>query len=225
MGAFEAAKKAGQIKHIGLTSHSIDVAKEAVKSDRFETIMYPFNFITDEAANELLPLAQEHDVGFIAMKPLAGGMLENITIAFKYLFQFPDVVPIPGIKKTHEIEELVKMATESTGMTEAELAEMQRMKEELGTRFCRQCDYCQPCPEGVPISLVLYTRSIAKRMSQETIFTLEMITEAMAKVDNCIQCGECEERCPYGLSIRDMLAEETEWYLAERKKYLEQHQA
>ena len=109
MAVFEEAKKAGVIKHIGITSHQIDVAKDAVKTDRFETIMFPFNFIAHEPAEELYALCKEHDVGLIAMKPFAGGMLDNVTIAFKYLFQFPEVVPIPGIEKIHEIEEIVKL--------------------------------------------------------------------------------------------------------------------
>ena len=109
MAAIEEAKRAGVVKHIGITSHSMETAKEAVKSDRFETIMFPFNMVRYEAAEELLPLAREHDVGFIAMKPLAGGKLDNVTLAFKYLFQFPDVVPIPGIGKIGEMEEIVQV--------------------------------------------------------------------------------------------------------------------
>jgi len=109
MTVVEKAKKAGLVKHIGITTHEIEMAKEAVKSDRFETIMYPFNIVAHEAADELLPLTREHDVGFIAMKPLAGGKLDNISLAFKYLFQFPDVVPIPGIEKINEIEEIVQI--------------------------------------------------------------------------------------------------------------------
>ncbi|MFC1957280.1 aldo/keto reductase [Chloroflexota bacterium] len=109
IGIVEEAKKAGVVKHIGITSHSMQIAKEAVKSDRFETIMFPLNFIASEAAGELLPLAREHDVGFIAMKPLAGGKIDNIPLAFKYLFQFPDIIPIPGIEKIEEIEEIVQI--------------------------------------------------------------------------------------------------------------------
>ena len=112
MATLEEAKRAGFIKHIGITSHSMDVAKKAVKSDRFETIMFPFNILRYEAADELLPLAREHDIGFIAMKPLAGGKLGDVKLAFKYLSQFPDVVPIPGIGKIHEIEEIVEVLKE-----------------------------------------------------------------------------------------------------------------
>lgn len=133
MAVLEEAKKAGVIKHIGVTSHQIDVAKETVKSDRFETLMFPFNFITCEAADELLPLCRKHDTGFIAMKPLAGGVLDNVTIAFKYLFQFPNVLPIPGIEKPHEIEEIVQVLQKSWDMSDAERGEMQRLRDDWVT--------------------------------------------------------------------------------------------
>jgi len=220
MAAVEEAKRAGLVKHIGVTSHLIDAAKELVKSDRFETIMFPLNFIACEAADELLPLAREHDVGFIAMKPLAGGMLDNVTIAFKYLFQFPDVVPIPGIQKIHEIEEIVQIVKETQTMTEAEQREMEQLIQELGKTFCRRCDYCQPCPEEIPISLVMAAPSFAKRMPPERIFS-GPIAEAIEKVAGCTQCSECEERCPYDLPIREMIVEQVNWYETERKKYKE----
>jgi len=221
MAVVQEAKKAGVIKHIGFSSHSMDVAKEGVKSDRFETIMFPFNFITSEPADELLPLAREHDVGFIDMKPLAGGLLDNVTIAFKYLFQFPDIVPIPGIEKIEEIEEIVQVLAGSWEMTEAEKREMAQLREELGTRFCRRCEYCQPCTEGIPISMVMNARSFYKRLPVERFFSGMGIAQSIEKAANCIECGECEERCPYNLPIRDMLAEQVEWFEAERLKYPE----
>jgi predicted aldo/keto reductase-like oxidoreductase len=216
----EEARKAGVVKHIGITSHSMDIAKEAVKSDCFETLMFPFNFITDEAADELLPLCREHDVGFIAMKPMGGGMLENATVAFKYLFQFPDIVPIPGIEKTHEIEEIVRLLEEQPQMTEPEWQEMQRLKKELGTRFCHRCDYCQPCTVEIPISTVMTCRSFFKRMPPERFFG-GMVDGAMEKAANCTECGECEARCHYNLPIREMIAETVKWFQEEKQKYLE----
>ncbi len=141
MAMVEEAKKMGQVKHIGISSHSMDVAKEAVRSNRFETIMFPFNYIACEPADELLALARDHNIGFITMKPLAGGMLDNVTIAFKYLFQFPDIVSIPGIEKKHEIEEIVRVLEGPWSMTEAEQYEVERLRKELHTKFCRRCDY------------------------------------------------------------------------------------
>ena len=218
MGVVEEAKGARRVKHIGITSHSMDIAKEAVKTDCFETIMFPFNFITREAADELLPLCREHDVGFIAMKPLAGGMLDNATIAHKYLFQFPDIVPISGIEKIEEIEEIVRVLEGPLELTEAEEIEMQRLREELGTRFCRRCEYCQPCPEEIPISMVMNSTSFAKRLPAERFFT-GRLTENMEKAANCTECGDCEERCPYDLPIREIIAERSEWYREEKRKY------
>jgi len=136
----EEAKAAGKIKHIGVSSHSLDTALELVKTGRFETIQFPFNFITNEAAEKLLPLAKEHDVGFIGMKPLAGGMLDNVTVAFKYLMQFPYVVPIPGVEEIREIEEIVGIIEGPREMTDAELREMQRLRDELGNFV--KCSVC-----------------------------------------------------------------------------------
>lgn len=218
MEVLEKAKKAGVIRHIGITSHQIDVAKEAVKSDRFETLMFPFNFITCEPEDELLPLCREHDVGFIAMKPLAGGALENVTIAFKYLLQFPDVLPIPGIEKPHEIERIVQVLQGSWDMTDAERTEMQRLKDELGNRFCHRCDYCQPCTQEIPISTVMVMTSIIRRMPPEVVFT-GIFADAVEKAANCTECGDCEERCPYRLPIREMIAEQVRRFQEAKKEY------
>jgi len=204
---FEKAKKAGKIRHIGITSHQMDAARAQVKTGKFETIMFPFNVITSEPAKELLPLCREHDVGFIVMKPLAGGMLPSAAIAFKYLLQFKDVVTIPGIEKIEEIEEIYSFYQSPQRMTAAERREMQRMVDELGTRFCRRCDYCQPCAQGIPISMVMTFPTFVKRLPPDWYLKNPMISDNMAKAANCTECGECESRCPFGLPIREMLKE------------------
>jgi len=218
MAVLENAKKQGKIKHIGITSHQIDTAKEAIKTDRFETLMFAFNFIACEPATELLPLAREHDVGFIAMKPLAGGRLENVKLAFKYLYQFPDVFPIPGIQKVQEIEEIVSLLDEPLALNEAEQNEIQHLRQELGNRFCRNCDYCQPCTAEIPISMVLFAPNIIKDVKREGLFG-GMLAELMEKPSACTDCGECEERCPYKLPIRELMSEVVNLYEAEKRKY------
>jgi predicted aldo/keto reductase-like oxidoreductase len=209
---FEKAKKAGKIRHIGITSHQIDAAKEQVKCGRFETIMFPFNFITNEPATELLPLCREHDMGFIVMKPLAGGMLDNATIAFKYLLQFPDIVSIPGIEKIHEIEEIYQIYSGTPEMTAAEKKQMQRMRKELGNRFCRRCDYCQPCSQEIPISMIMTFPTFIKRLPPDWYLKSPFIPSAMEKAATCIECGECEQRCPFNLPIREMIKESYNLY-------------
>ncbi len=214
----EEAKKAGIIRHISITSHSMDMAKQEVQTDLFDTVMFPFNVITSEPADELLPLCRKHDVGFLAMKPMAGGMLENATIAFKYLRQFPDVLTLVGMEKIAEVEEGVKLFEGPLEMTDAEKTKMQAMIDDLGKKFCRRCDYCQPCTSGIPISMVMTAQSFFKRMPPERFFG-GMFDEAMKKATGCVECGECETRCPYNLPIMEMVAEYAKWYYDEKEKY------
>ena len=213
-GAMEAAQEAlqaGKVKHIGITSHSMEVALEAVPSGHFETIQFPFNFVTNEPAKELLPLAKKHDVGFIAMKPMAGGLLDNANLAIKYLLQFENVVPDPGIEKIEEIKEIVDIVNGPWEMTVQERQELERIRAQVDTRFCRRCGYCQPCPQGVHIATTMNLRSFWKRLSTEQ-FCTGWVAEAAESARNCIECGECEEKCPYHLPIREMLVENIEFY-------------
>ncbi|MFC1984354.1 aldo/keto reductase [Chloroflexota bacterium] len=215
---FEEFKNAGKIKHIGITSHQPEVAKEGVKSGKFETVMFQFNFINREAAEQLLPLCRENDVGFIAMKPFAGGMLDKASLALKYLLQFPDILPIIGIQSLHEIDEIIEILNGSWEVTDAEKNEMERMRIELGNRFCRRCDYCQPCSQGVSISMINIMPAILKSNHPEKVFSGQF-TETLETAALCIKCGECEERCPYNLPIRDMIEEYYNLYQTEKKKY------
>ena len=213
-GAMEAARealRAGKIRHIGMSSHSLDMALKAVPSGFFETIQFPFNFVTDEAAKELLPLARTHDVGFIAMKPFAGGMLNNARLTLKHLLQFENVVPDPGIQTVEEIEEIAEIVMGPWELTPEEIREMERTRVEVGTRFCRRCDYCQPCPKKVRISTVLSTQSFWKRFPPQRFFT-GFVADAVAGARLCGDCGECEEKCPYHLPIREMLTENLAFY-------------
>jgi len=208
-GALEAAQQAldaGQVRHIGVTSHSMDIALEAVPSGHFETIQFPFNFVTHEPAQQLVPLALEHDLGFIAMKPLGGGMLSDANLCIKYLLQFDSVVPDPGIQRLEEIEEIAEILAGTWELTPKEWHAIERLRVEVGTRFCRRCGYCEPCPQGVRISTVMNVRSFWQRIPAERLAD-GWLADAVASAGQCIECGECEEKCPYQLPIREMLVE------------------
>lgn len=224
MAAVQETKQAGLVRHIGVTSHQHDVARAAIKSDRFETIMFPFNIITCEPAEELIPLTVAHDMGFIAMKPLAGGMLDNATLVFKYILQFPNVVPIPGIQFVPEIEEIVRVAEGLLQLTEAEQAEIQRLREKLGTTFCRRCDYCQPCTAGIAIALVMDVPSLIAKTQPDKVFE-DPFAGMLLKAGDCVECGDCEERCPYHLPIREMVAKHYGMYQEARQQYLKRTKA
>ena len=215
------AKEEGRVRHIGITSHRLDVAKAAVKAGCFETIMVALNFVNTEAADDLLAMAQQSDTGVIIMKPMAGGMLENPVLAFKYLMQFPDILLLVGIAKEGEMEENIRIVNAREPISGDDQREMDRIREELGTGFCRMCNYCQPCPQQIMISAIMYTRVALTRFDPERIFKGEW-NKFMEKVPDCIDCGECEERCPYNLPIRERIKEAADTYAAAKKHYMEQ---
>lgn len=210
------AQASGVVRHVGLTSHAMDIAIKAVRSGHFQTIMFPFNFVAAEAAQELVPLALEREVGFIAMKPLAGGALDDASLAFKYLRQFPRVLPIPGIERAAEIEEIVAILDGPAQLTPDQQAEMDRIRSELGNRFCRRCGYCEPCPQGVSIQTLMILDSIIKRMPAANVFS--DLAQTVEDAQECVECGECEEKCPYGLPIREMIQERVGLFEREKAK-------
>ena len=177
-GALEAAYQAveaGKVRHIGISSHSMDVALKAVPLGHFETIQFPFNFVTSEPADSLLPLARQHNVGFIAMKPLGGGLLSDARLCLKYLLQFDGVVPDPGIQRVEEIEEIAGIVAGPWELTPEERQAIERIRAEVGTRFCHRCGYCEPCSQGVCISTVMNVQSFWKRMPSERMTQVMMM--------------------------------------------------
>ena len=197
-GAWEAlaeAKAAGKIGHIGVTAHSADALKILVEqySDRLETVMFPYNIVEDQG-RDVLALAREKGMGTIAMKPLAGGNLDDYALALRYIAASGvcDVM-IPGMGSPEEVDRNAAVDLE-TPFTEAELEQCAAVRKELGTQFCRRCNYCAPCPNGIDIpryGLADWARARYDAMPYHA--------------GSCVMCGACEKRCPYGLPIRDML--------------------
>lgn len=207
-GAYEALDKArdrGKIRFIGISSHNIPVAIKALDTDLFETLQFPFNFIENDPVDELFPLARRMDVGLIGMKPLGGGALERADLCFGFLQQHPYVVPIPGIQSIAEAREILDLYQTPVVLEKSDLAAMDKIKNTVGDKFCHRCEYCLPCEQGVKIPSVLIFEGFAKRFSSEV--AAEIMEEAMAGVENCIECGHCEEKCPYNLPIPGLLKE------------------
>jgi uncharacterized protein len=205
------AQAAGRIRHIGVTSHHLGMALKLASSGHFETLMFPFCVVTPEPAGELIPLCRKHDVAFIAMKPMAGGMIDNAPLAFRFLRQYPSVVPLVGIHSVSEMEQIIGVMEGPAGLDEAERAEVERIQKELGPRYCRGCDYCQPCQQHINISTVMRLRSFSRRFPLERVFG-QWGQTLIADAEGCAECGDCEARCPYQLPIRDMLKESIFWY-------------
>jgi predicted aldo/keto reductase-like oxidoreductase len=222
-GAYEAAaeaRTAGKVRHIGVSSHSPEMSRELICSGRFETLQFPFNFISREPGEALIPLAMKHNVGFIAMKPLDGGTLERIDLAFKYLLQFPNVVPDPGIEDVQQMRQIIAIAEGDLTLTPRDQADMETIRAETGNRHCRRCQYCGPCPTGIRIPYALTMPSTFKRSSLERFFRPQNV-ENISRAEQCIECGQCEEKCPYRLPIREMLRESTLFYREREKERMQ----
>jgi len=197
------AKKEGKIRFIGVTSHNLAMAIRLVKTGLFSSVQFPFNFIEDAARNELFPAAVKLGMGILAMKPFAGGMINNAEIAFKFLRQFPGVLPIPGFDSEQAVDEVVSFYKKPNLVGKKDFQLMEKYQAELGKQFCRRCEYCQPCPQGVMITPAMAYKIVVSRMSPSV--AVEFCRPAMESVKLCTECGECLNRCPYELPIYEML--------------------
>ena len=207
-GALEAlleAKAAGKIGHIGLTAHMASVFEKGLSLDWVETVMFPYN-IVETQGEALMRRAKEQGVGFICMKPLAGGALENATLAMRFIARNEDVsVVIPGMCDVREVRENLAAMENTAPLSEAELSEIQTIREELGTQFCRRCNYCQPCTAGISMSGIFVLEGYLNRYGLGN-WARARYAALEKKAGDCLGCGVCETRCPYQLPIREMLA-------------------
>ena len=206
-GALEAlleAKKAGKIGHIGLTAHSAAVFERALSLDWVETIMFPYNIVENQG-EKLIAKCREKNIGFIDMKPLAGGAIENAALALRYVCSNPGVtVVIPGMAETSELEENVKACSDTSPITAQEKEEMDKIRQTLGTDFCRRCNYCAPCSVGINIPSVFLFAGYLERYNLAD-WARDRYSTLPVKASACIECGECETRCPYHLPIRQKM--------------------
>jgi predicted aldo/keto reductase-like oxidoreductase len=212
-GAFEGlqeAVKAGKVRFPAFSSHNIPLAIELMKNGKFAVVQIPFNYIDCNAEKDIIPLAKELDMGFIAMKPMGGGLLDNAELSFRYLLQYENIIPDPGIEKIEEIREIVGIVEKNSPLTAEDWKEIEKLRAEFGPSWCHRCDYCQPCPQNIPISSILPAKSMLKRFTPER--AQAMLGPAIQKARTCLECGDCMTRCPYHLEIPTLLKERTAYW-------------
>ena len=206
-GALEAlqeAKAAGKIGHIGITLHSADVLRQVVEYDWVETVMFPYN-IVETQGEELFARCAERNIGVICMKPLAGGAIEDATLAMRFVANQPHVtVAIPGMASAEELRQNAAAYADNSPLTEGEWEKIRAMRQELGTQFCRRCNYCAPCSVGIPIPNLFTFYGYHKRYGLKN-WAIDRYNALAHTASECIDCGACEGRCPYHLPIRKML--------------------
>ena len=217
-GAFAAAlemKEKGYIRHIGITNHRHHIAKAAIESGNFETLQFPFCYLATDVDLELVELCKQADMGFIAMKGLSGGLLNNAAACHAFMQQYENVVPIWGVQRMEELEQWLSLAETSGAMTEELKAVIEKDRKELAGSFCRGCGYCMPCPTGIEINNSARMNMLLRRAPYRPYLTDEWY-EKMHRIENCIHCDSCKSRCPYGLDtpalLQYMLKDYDEFY-------------
>ncbi|WP_422484579.1 aldo/keto reductase [Gudongella sp. DL1XJH-153] len=213
-GLYEAmleAKDKGLINHIGLTNHKMHVAMEAIESGLYKTLQFPFSYLATEDEIRLVEMCKENGVGFIAMKSLAGGLINNSRAAYAYLSLFGNVLPIWGVQRINELEEFLEYVKNPPVMTPEILDVIEMDKKILSGEFCRGCGYCLPCPAGIDIPNAARMSLMIRRAPTKGFFG-EAWQIKMKKIEDCIDCRHCSDNCPYGLDTPNLLKRNLEDY-------------
>ena len=226
-GLYEAmleAIKQGKVRHIGISNHRLAVAQKAIDSDLYETLQFPFSYLASEKELDLVRQCQEKNIGFICMKALAGGLINHAATAYAYLDQFDGVVPIWGIQRERELDEFISFQDNPPTLTDEMRQRIENDRNELTGDFCRGCGYCQPCTVGIEIESCNRMYLFLRR-APYSVYLTEEFNEKMHQVEDCVNCGVCKSRCPYGLDIPNLLKRNlVDWneHWAEREKYWNQ---
>lgn len=205
------AKEQGKIRHIGVTAHKLNVAEECVRSGLYETLQYPLSYLSSEKELKLVELCREKNMGFIAMKGLAGGLINDSKAACAYMSQFDNVVPIWGVQRMEELEEWLSYMNDAPALDAEVLAYIEKEKKELNGEFCRGCGYCMPCPAGIQINNCA-RMSLMVRRAPSAGWLNEEWQENMKKIEDCLDCGQCMKKCPYELNTPELLRKNYEDY-------------
>ena len=214
------AKKKGYIRHIGVTNHSPKIAIACIESVKFETLQFPFNYLSGDVEMDLLARCKAHDMGFIAMKALSGGMVANVPATFTFIRQYENVVPIYGIQHEWELDEFLALTANPPALDEKMQAIIEQDRKDLSQEFCRACGYCMPCPVGIDIPTSGRVYLLATRSPYQRFLTDEF-WEKQRKVEDCLHCNQCMQKCPYGLDTPTMLAHQHALFKAWREEHLQ----
>lgn len=206
------AKKKGYVRHIGITNHSAERALTAAESGLYETVQYPFSYLSGELDLKVVETCRKNDVGFIAMKALSGGLITNAAAAFAFMAKYDNVVPIWGIQRMEELEEFLALDEKPPVWSGEIEAQIEADRKELTGSFCRGCGYCMPCPVGIDIPTDA-RMSLLLRRSPTQGHLSEARQENMRLIEQCKHCGHCTSHCPYHLDTPALLAQNLKDYM------------
>jgi predicted aldo/keto reductase-like oxidoreductase len=217
--ALHEAREAGKIRFIGVTGHNWTLMRKMLQSGHFDAALVTYNIANREAETEVIPLARELGIGLFVMKVFGNSRLfelspvdedRNPTVEECLRFalsndDFPMI--LTGVKAPEEIEQNVAIAESYQAMSEAELREIREFGDRLGRGYCYGCEYCMPCPGELDIPAILHMLDYQRRISWEWPQLRQQYAELEVTVEDCLDCGDCEEACPQDLPVRELLRE------------------
>ena len=219
-GLYEAmltAKEQGKIRHIGITNHRLAVAHEAIDSGLYETLQFPFCYLASEADAALAEKCAQADMGFIAMKAMSGGLITRADAAYAFMAQYDNVLPIWGVQKPEELQQFLDCEKNPPAMDDAMKAFITAERDELSGEFCRGCGYCMPCPVGIKINDCA-RMSLMIRRAPTSLYMDAAHQAEMEQIEQCLHCGQCAAKCPYGLDTPALLEKNLKDYRQQVKK-------
>ncbi|MGI5893851.1 MAG: aldo/keto reductase [Candidatus Merdivicinus sp.] len=213
------AQKRGYCRFIGITNHRLELAVEAAKSGKYDTVQYPFNYLSTPAEEDLVRLCAQEDVGFIVMKAMSGGLITDASVTFAHLRQFENAVPIYGIQRMEELEQFLSLEENPPVLDEKMMAVIAKDRKELAGNFCRGCGYCMPCPAGIDIPTAARMSLLLRRSPYQNWLKDEQY-KAMQRIEDCKHCNQCSAKCPYQLDTPALLRANWEDY----QQFYREHQ-
>lgn len=204
-------KRQGMIRHIGITAHKIGIAEEAVDSGLYETLQFPFSYLSGEREIALVQRCKENNVGFVCMKGLAGGLINDSRLAYAFMTEYDNVVPIWGVQRMSELEQWLSYMDDGPEMTDEIRSLIEADKAKMDGDFCRGCGYCMPCPMGIEINTCARISLLLRRAPSKNWLS-EHWQEEMEKIETCLNCGACRSKCPYELNTPELLRKNLEDY-------------
>lgn len=206
-GLYDAAQEAqrqGKLRYIGITNHRLAVAQEAVSSELFDTLQFPFSYLAGKPELALVEATRQAGMGFLAMKAMSGGLITRSALAYAYLAQFEHVEPIWGVQRESELDEFLSYQDTPPVLTMEALQIIEHDRTELAGDFCRGCGYCLPCPVGIEINNCARMSLLLRRAPEEGFLTPQWQAN-MERINDCLHCGQCAGKCPYGLDTPALL--------------------
>ena len=203
--AMKVAQRQGKVRFIGISNHRQSVALEAIERDCYDTIQYPFSYLSSEDDQKIVDACYKHNIGFICMKAMAGGLINDSALAYAFLNQFDHVLPIWGIQRESELNEFISYQDNAPEMNSSLWRKVEKERAELSGDFCRGCGYCMPCPADIQICDCARMSLFLRRAPLEVYLTKEW-AEKMKKIEGCLHCNACHSKCPYSLNVPDLLA-------------------